>query len=264
MYLYQGLIILKLKRILRGGVCMSVDLRIAVVDDEAIQIESMKSLILQAAEEMSIRVKIDSFSSGEQFLFELEEYSDLDMVFLDIEMNQIDGLEAAKKIREVDKVLTIVFATAFVEYAVQGYDVQALDYLLKPIEVEKVKRVLNRHFDKKPLVQESITIEAGGEVVSVLLDEIFYIEANQRQCEIHTQEKILTIHKSLKELTKKLNEDFIQTHRSYLVNVKAINRLLKTDAQLKNRETIPVSRRMAKDVQEKFITHHKRSVFYDE
>lgn len=247
-----------------GGVCMSMDLQIAVVDDEEIQVRSMKSLINQAAEEINITVKIETFSSGEQFLFELEDYVDLDMVFLDIEMNQIDGLEVAKKIREVDEDLTIVFATAFVEYAVQGYKVQALDYLLKPMDSEKVKRVLQRHMDKKPFVQESMTIESNGEIVKILLDDIFYIEANKRQCEIHLKDQVLTTNKRLKELSDELNEDFIQTHRSYLVHVKAINRLLKTDVELVTKETVPVSRRLAKEVQEKFIKYHKGSVFYDE
>lgn len=141
---------------------MSPEINVAIVDDESIQLESMKTLINKAATELSINVQLHYFSSGEEFLFKLDEHKNLAMVFLDIEMKNIDGLEIARKIREKDKLLTIVFATAYAEYAVQGYEVQALDYLLKPIEVDKIKRVLQRHLDRKPLLQESMTLEVKG------------------------------------------------------------------------------------------------------
>lgn len=101
------------------------ELHIAIVDDEKIQLDSMRALIKQAAEELELIVHLSIFSSGEQFLFELEDYSNLDLVFLDIEMNQIDGLAVAQKMREKDSEMTNVFATVFAEYAVQGYEVQA-------------------------------------------------------------------------------------------------------------------------------------------
>ncbi|MDN6409748.1 MAG: response regulator [Tetragenococcus halophilus] len=101
------------------------ELHIAIVDDEKIQLDSMRALIKQSAEELELIVHLSIFSSGEQFLFELEDYSNLDLVFLDIEMNQIDGLAVAQKMREKDSEMTNVFATVFAEYAVQGYEVQA-------------------------------------------------------------------------------------------------------------------------------------------
>lgn len=239
-------------------------LHIAVVDDEAIQINTMKSLINEAASEVDLSVCINHFSSGEEFLFELEEYPSLDLVFLDIEMKQLDGLDVAKKIREKDQTLTIVFATAFSEYAVQGYDVQALDYLLKPIEVEHIIRVFQRHLDKKPLIKQSMTVESNGEVMKIFLEDILYIEANKRVCDIHLEHHVVAVSSTLKELSSQLNEDFVSTHRSYVVNMKHMNRLLKSDVILSNGESIPVSRRLAKEVQEKFVAHYKGVVFYGE
>lgn len=240
------------------------NLQIAIVDDESIQRDSMQTLIKQAAEEMDLTVQLSVFSSGEQFLFELEDYPELAIIFLDIEMNKIDGLEVAQKIRKKDSEMTIVFATAFAEYAVQGYEVQALDYLLKPIEVEKIIRVLQRYLDRKPQIKESITFDVNGQLVKLFLEDILYIEVIKRECYIHLQDRTLTVNKTLKELSKELNKDFIQTHRSYLVNVVHIEGLLKADVELSNGETIPVSRRLSKDVQEKFITYNRKSVFYDE
>lgn len=243
---------------------MSKELHIAIVDDENIQLDAMKSLINQTIREMGLHAKVSSYSSGEAFLFELEDNKGLDIVFLDIEMKQINGLEVAKKIREIDHEVTLVFATAFAEYAVQGYEVQALDYLLKPIERDKIKQVIQRHLDKKPLVKETLTLEAEGEMHKLLLDDILYIEVIKRECEIHLNNQVITVTRPLKELEDKLNADFIQTHRSYLVNVAHIHRLLKTDVELSNGQTVPVSRRLAKTVQEKFIAFNKGAVFYND
>lgn len=243
---------------------MADHIKIAIVDDEDIQVDTMTSLIKEAAARLSLSVSLIDFSSGEAFLFTLEDHPDLDMVFLDIEMNQTDGLEVAKKIRQTDKDLTIVFATAFAEYAVQGYDVQALDYLLKPIELDKVKRVLKRHLDRQPAVVEKVTLESQGEVIKLALDDILYVEVNRRECEIHTLNGSVTVSRTLKELSEELSEDFIQTHRSYLVNVSHMNRLLKTDIELSNGAVVPVSRRLVKQVQERFVTHNKGAVFYDD
>lgn len=243
---------------------MPKKIHLAIVDDESIQIDSMNSLISQSAEELGLTVKISRYSSGEAFLFDLEENLDLDIVFLDIEMKQINGLDTAKKIRETDQNVTIVFATAFAEYAVQGYEVQALDYLLKPIEVNKVKKVLTRHMGKVPLEKEIITVEVFGDLIKVDLKEICFIEVIKRECHIHLENDVLVIHTTLKELSDQLTEAFIQTHRSYLVNLEHVNRLIKTDVELSNGKIVPVSRRLTKRVQEKFIAFNKGTVFYDD
>lgn len=239
-------------------------LKIAIVDDEQIQVDTMTSLINEAAADLELPVSLIEFSSGEAFLFELEDQQDIDIVFLDIEMKSVDGLDVAKAIRTKDSELTIVFATAFAEYAVQGYDVQAMDYLLKPIESDKIKRVLKRHIERQPSVKETVTIDSHGEMIRLTLDDILYIEVNRRECEIHLKDKVVTVNRSLIEIADELNDDFIQTHRSYLVNVKHMSRLLKTDTELSDGAVVPVSRRLAKPVQEKFIQHHKGSVFYNE
>lgn len=243
---------------------MSKKLHIAIVDDEDIQIGSMKSLLNQAAQDLNLTVQLSHFSSGEAFLFELEDHTDLDIVFLDIEMKEVNGLEVARTIREKNVEMTLVFATAFSEYAVQGYEVQALDYLLKPIELEKIKKVIRRHLDKQPLVKDSVTLEVDGKVLKLEQETILYIEVIKRECHIHLQGQVLTVNKPLKELSDSLNANFIQTHRSYLVNLAHIDRLLKADVELSNGQTVPLSRRLTKDVQEKFIAHNKGPVFYDD
>lgn len=242
---------------------MREQIKVAVIDDEEIQRETMKSLLKNVEQEINSQLLVVAFSSGEEFLFEQPDHEDIDILFLDIEMNHVDGLTLAKKIREKDSEVTIVFVTGFAEYAVQGYEVQALDYLLKPIEVTKLKKVIERHIEKKPVVQKTMMLETLDGIMKVALDDIIYIEANKRQCEVHKVGGSLTINKKMKEMNDELNEAFIQTHRSYLVNAKHINRLLKTDVECSNGDSVPVSRRLAKEVQEKFIRYHKGTVFYE-
>jgi DNA-binding LytR/AlgR family response regulator len=243
---------------------MREKVKVAVIDDEEIQRETMKSLLENVAQMLNSQISVVEFSSGEEFLFEILDHVDIDILFLDIEMNQVDGLEVAKHVRKVDKDMTIVFVTGFAEYAVEGYEVQALDYLLKPIQLEKIIRVFERHLSKIPIVQQSIMLETPEGITKVALDNIVYIEANKRQCEIHLEDNSLTVNKRLKEISNEVNEDFIQTHRSYLVNARHMNRLLKTDVECSNGDIVPVSRRLAKEVQEKFIGYHKGSVFYED
>ena len=130
--------------------------------------------------------------------------------------------------------------------------------------MDKVKQVIQRHLTKQPVIKESITVESEGELVKLFLEEILYVEVIKRECEIHLTNQVVTVTRSLKELTDQLSDQFIQTHRSYLVNVAHINRLLKTDVELSNGQIVPVSRRMAKDVQETFIAFNKGSVFYND
>lgn len=244
---------------------MSTPIQIAIVDDEEIQLNTMKSLITQASAELGLFVELICFSSGEAFLFELEEHPDLDIVFLDIEMDRLTGLDVAQKIRETNQEITLIFATAFAEYAIEGYSVQALDYLLKPMDAGQIMRVFEKHLKRKPEIQRSFTIEStDGELIKMDEEEIVYIEADRRECEIHLADKVVSTRTTLKELSDELSGAFISTHRSYLVNLSHIERLLKTDVELTDGSVVPVSRRLAKDVQARFVQHHKGSVFYEE
>ena len=136
----------------------------------------------------------------------------------------------------------MVFATAYAEYAIEGYEVQALDYLLKPINVEKIVRVLKRFLEKQPEDAAYTIVESDGESIRLNLEDILYVEASKREVIIYLSDNILNINMSLSEFIELVDERFVLTHRSYLVNLEHISRLLRQDVELSNDEKIPLSR----------------------
>ena len=239
-------------------------INIVLVDDEQIQLTYMKQLLEQAAGQLDIEVIIDSFLSGEAFLFSLEDHLDWELAFLDIEMAEINGMSVAKELRKQAPQLALVFATAYAEYAVEGYEVQALDYLLKPIKLEKIKRVLERFLATRPEDAPYLILEIDGEQVRFDLNDIVFLEANKRDILIHTINESFTSRMSLSEVSELIDQRFVQTHRSFYVNLQFVTHLLKQDVQLSTGEAIPLSRRQAKQTQSAFIEYYKKSVFYDD
>lgn len=239
-------------------------IEVVLVDDEQLQLAYMKKLVTQAAETLELKVEIRQYLSGEAFLFALEDHPTWNLAFLDIEMEELNGMEVARIVREKAPQLELVFATAYAEYAIEGYEVQALDYLLKPINLEKITRVLKRYLEEQPEDSAYIVEEIDGETTRLNLEDILYVEANMGEVIIALTDKELSSKKSLSEFEELLDERFVSTHRSYLVNLQYVSRLLKKDVALSNGKQIPLSRRKANDVQTAFINYYKGSVFYGE
>ena len=241
---------------------MSKPIEIVLVDDEQLQLDYMQKLIEQAAESLDIEVDIHQYLSGEAFLFALEDHPTWNLAFLDIEMAELNGMEVARIVREKVLDLELVFATAYAEYAIEGYEVQALDYLLKPISLAKITRVLTRYLEERPAEPAYIIVDIEGKPSRLNLDDLIYIEANVGETMVVLEDKTIPLKMSLTEFEKLLDKRFVSTHRSYLVNLQYVSRLLKKDVALNNGEMIPLSRRRAKEVQAAFIAYYKGTVFY--
>lgn len=239
-------------------------IEIVLVDDEQLQLDYMQKLIEQAAKSLDIEIDIHQYLSGEAFLFALEDHPTWNLAFLDVEMAELNGMEVARIVREKAMDLELVFATAYAEYAIEGYAVQALDYLLKPIDLDKITRVLNRYLEEQPEEASYLIVDIEGQPSRLNLDDIIYAEANVGEIIIVLENQKLEVKMSMSDFEKEIDERFVSTHRSYLVNLQFVSRLLKKDVALSNGETIPLSRRRAKDVQSAFIAHYKGSVFYGE
>lgn len=241
---------------------MTQRIEIVLVDDEQLQLDYMQKLVQQAAASLAIQIEVHQFLSGEAFLFALEDHPNWQLAFLDIEMAELNGMEVAHIVREKAPDLELVFATAYAEYAIEGYAVQALDYLLKPISLEKVTRVLTRFLEEQPTEAIYIIVELDGQPIRINLDDLIYAEANVGEVKLVLSDQTLSLKMSLTDFEKKLDERFVSTHRSYLVNLQYVSRLLKTDVALNNGEMVPLSRRRAKEVQAAFIAYYRGSVFY--
>jgi two-component system response regulator LytT len=183
------------------------------------------------------------------------------LVFLDIEMPGMDGITTAKKIREMDANVFIVFLTGHVEYALQGYEVSALRYLTKPVQEEKLLEVL-RHVDKSLESKKQISFRTDGEECLVSLDDLYYIEAQNQYIMIHTSEEEYLVRSSMSEYEEVLNGyGFFRVHRGYLVALGKIKKVGKAECVLVNGETIPVSRSSVKPLKEALYRYLEQEAF---
>ena len=211
--------------------------QIAICDDEEKQRAYIKSLVEGWLRQTFHHTKIQEYASSEQFLFE-QAYDRTQILFLDIEMEKMDGIALAREIRKHNRQMQIIFVTGYMEYIQEGYDVEALHYLLKPVSQEKIDSVLDRAVERLKTADAVLLVESGGEVLRLPLKEIRFI-----------------VRGTLSELEAKLDEAFVRVGRSYLVNLNYVRRIGKTELILNTGEKLPVPRGSYKKLNEAFIKY---------
>lgn len=232
-------------------------LKVAVCDDELEICEYLRTQVLDffAAEDIDGNVSI--FNDGLPLVKAYEEgTADFDMILLDITMKQCDGLSAAKKIREYNTDVMIVFVTASAEYVFSGYEVRAFRYILKPELLHGFKRVFSECVAALTKSNETVfSFQTGAENISIPLREILYFESDRRKISIVClNEKEYTFYGKLDNIEHQLRkQDFVRCHQSFLVNTKKILSLRSGELSLVNEVILPVSKRRAKETNEAFL-----------
>ena len=217
-------------------------LQVAVCDDEVIECCDMAKRIKEIMVDMKIECIIRQFQSGRELLQALESF---DIVFLDIIMQDLDGMKTAQIFRKkaFDKML--VFVSSSREYVFDAYDVEAFQYLLKPVDDKKLKMVLQKAVlktEKRP--QEFIIVSRERQKVKLFLDDIYYFEIKGRVVDVHETEGIFTYYEQIGELENKLRDKgFFRCHKSYLINLKYVDLYNRQEAILENGETIVIAKR---------------------
>ncbi len=220
-----------------------MQLNIAICDDEQIQIENTKKIVESWCNESKCRAQINEFTCSEQFLFTFEDNQNFDILLLDIEMGEISGVELAKKVRKYSDSVQIIFITGYSEYILDGYEVSALQYLMKPVNEEKLFSTLNRAVEKIKKNEEVLIIETSVGVIRVPLYQIVYIEVVKNYITIHAKENYTT-KMTLSETAKKLDNSFLKIGRSFIINLNFISKVTKTDVHFVNGAFIPFPRGM--------------------
>lgn len=195
---------------------------IAICDDERQIREGIKRNIRLIYKDVQI-VQFEDAAS-------LLSYGDkLDILFLDIQMDGINGIEAARRLRKARNNVTIIFVTAIEEYVFQAFDVKAFHYLVKPIRQTKFFAVLREAVEDRKQFHSIDKTEKAGIVIKkgtvtqrVYLSEIIYLEVFNRKVTLHTAEKDFEFYGKLVELEKNLGEDFVRCHRAFIVNLRYV------------------------------------------
>lgn len=229
--------------------------KIAICDDDSLDREYIIGFLKKWSDERKIILQIVAFASAEQFLFQYAEEKDYDLLILDIEMGAMDGVTLAKMIRAKNEQIQILFITGYPDFMSYGYDVDAIHYLLKPVEYEKVSRVFDKVVRNLEQNEEVLFLQLNHEMARFVLSEINYIEVLAHSCTIHTIHGDFATKTSITELEKRLGNGFIRTHRSYLVNLEKVKRITKTDVVLDDETKVMLSRRNYTLVNHAFIDY---------
>lgn len=194
--------------------------KIAICDDDEDQRDTIINLIKKGFEKTDYVESIDSFESGEAFLE--SDFDKYDLVFMDIYMSGITGMETAKRLYNENKRTKIVFCTTSSDYGVESYDVEAIRYLLKPIEEDRFFAVLDFFF-RNFAAKKTITVTCDRIDETIALDDIFWIESQGHKSVIHTPHRSYITRTSLAELHKELEpHGFMKPVRYALVSVNQI------------------------------------------
>ena len=198
-------------------------LRIAIVEDEEIFARELEEYVRRYAAETFREVKITHFSDGEEIAGNYR--GGFDLLLMDIQMKFMDGMTAAEKIRGRDPEVIIIFITNRADYAVRGYEVDALDYVLKPVSyyifAKKLDKAFSRIANKK---SETITISTKNGVRRIRTEELYYIESDAHNLIYHTVKGDYTTRERIKDAEKILeNKGFFRSNKCYLVNLQHVD-----------------------------------------
>ncbi|WP_317327183.1 LytTR family DNA-binding domain-containing protein [Turicibacter sanguinis] len=219
-------------------------LNIGICDDNNLQLTINKTYLLEWATVNKLEIRLSTFNNAKEFLFEFNENDNFDLIILDIKLGDLNGIELAKKIREKNQIVKIIFITGYTDYSLAGYKVQALDYLIKPIDKKELFKSLDNYLLTHNITNEKIFyVEKGNKLYRFFYNEIKYFTSFDHYIDIYTTHQIFTFRGKISIIEEQLNNAiFYRCHRSYIVNIKAIKKITKNYLILEDNTQIPISR----------------------
>ena len=206
---------------------------IAIVEDDETEREKLKNYLADYAKEIHSRFQIASFQNAEAFLSSFQK--NYDIIFMDIEMPGKNGMEASFEIRKLDSDVILIFVTNMAQFAVKGYQVDALDFIVKPVVYQdfcfRMQKAIRRVIDKDDrFISISLT---GGGFIKLSIDQIRYVEIMSHDIVYHTLDGDYSSYGTLKEVEKKLqNFHFSRCNSCFLVNLKFVDSVKQYDVFL--------------------------------
>lgn len=232
-------------------------LRIAICDDEQLYREKIRTLLKRYFEKDGQPYEISTFASGEDFLKQCENRIKFNIVFMDISMGAIDGMQTAQQIRAFHSDTDIVFVTAFIDYAMEGYKVNAVRYILKDTLDGAVAECMDAILHKRKVVQVTFSFMEGEK--KLYTDNILYVESRRHKSVFFYMEAEIVNYQMYEKLdaveAKLYGCGFLRIHKSYLVNLKHIRKVSNYIAVLDTGEELPVPRLRYQAVKEAFVEY---------
>lgn len=217
-------------------------LQIAICDDLEEERVILSRMLRNYARRQGLSLQVHFFVSGEELLQSVRRANACQVLFLDIYMPGISGVETARRLRAAGCGTSIVFATTSTDHGVDSFEVRASDYLVKPFRQEEVDRALDWCLEHMPEPLRSLSVYAEGEIQEFPLASVLYIEVLGHQSHIHTLRQTVVVRKSLDDLERAVDSpDFFRCHRSFLVNLNFVQDITGSDFRLSDGTLVPIS-----------------------
>lgn len=229
-------------------------MKLVICDDNPADTAYVTGLLDVWRKRAGVTMEVLAFPTAEALLFAWEEQGDMDILLLDIEMGEMSGVQLARRLRQMGARMQIIFITGYMDYIAEGYDVEALHYLLKPVTQERFGEVMDRAMERMKTREHMLRLALGDGVVQLPLYEIRYLEVLRNYTTIHAAEAF-SVKRSLNELEGELDESFYRIHRSYIVNLRFIRRVTRTEVILKDGTALPLSRRQYEGLNQAVIAY---------
>ncbi len=221
-------------------------MKIAIVEDNSIDSKALEEKLREWSLLPNIKLEILSYSSGEDILANWP--SNFDIIFLDIQMAGLNGIEVAKKIRESNDRVEIIFITNNPQHSLMGYSVEALDYLIKPVSSQMLERVMARAFRRLGNAdREFLTVHNNEGYFVLNLSDIYFIEVKNRKLFIETKNGQVACAKTLQYLEEHLPKTFFRCHSAFLINLYAVESLQGQYCIIAGMK-VPISKHRRKDL----------------
>lgn len=229
-------------------------LSIAICDDLIEERINLAKLIQAYCKKCALSPQIHLFSSGEELLEAFTQPGLFQIIFLDIYMPGMSGVDTAKKIRAIDSSVFLLFATTSQDHGMDSFQVQASDYLVKPIQAESVAQAIDWCLEHMPKPLRQLTVLVEGEQRTFPLAVIHYIDVYGHQSRIHTNQELIVTRRGLDDLEAAIDSpDFLRCHRSYLVNMNYIQGMEGNDFQMSDGSLVPIGSTHTTQIRNQFI-----------
>lgn len=235
-------------------------MKIAICDDEKVMHKELKRCLEMYAEERKLIFMYHDFLSGSELLSSDQEF---DIVFMDYQMDGIDGLETARRLRQRNKDVTIIFLTSYEKVVFDSFSVNTFRFLVKPIDMQKLTAAMDAYLSSLD-DDNFIVIKSDDDIKRINIDDIMYAEADGKYCIIRTVDGSIKYKKTLSEFEELLPEErFFRTHRSYLVGFRHVLSHTSADISFDNKEKALISKTKLASFKREFMDYIKRYNFGD-
>lgn len=234
-------------------------MHIAICDDEGALAARVEQLVGRWSMERGQPCAVRAFASSEELLFETAGSYPFDLILLDIDLGEgnLSGLDLARRIRETDQRVSLAFLTNYPSHVFEGYEVSALRYLMKPVTPESFFPLLDLALERTERVGRYLVLEVDGEQLRVEEDGILYLEARGHTVLVETAKGPITVKGTLSAMARQLGDDFVSTHRSFIVNLRHVERVGRTECLLEGNHSVPVSRGAWERLNRAFIAYYR-------